>query len=82
MKNSKRFILLVLFLVTCLTLASCKKGDKPYEVGDDGMAKLTYPDLPHTGNEKIVGNTSKMKILQLNGISIHQHGMHQVELML
>lgn len=52
MKNSKRFILLVLFLVTCLTLASCKKGDKPYEVGDDGMAKLTYPDLPHTGNEK------------------------------
>lgn len=52
MKNSKRFILLVLFLVTCLTLASCKKGDKPYEVGDDGMAKLTYPDLPHTGSEK------------------------------
>lgn len=52
MKNSKRFILLVLFLVACLTLASCKKGDKPYEVGDDGMAKLTYPDLPHTGNEK------------------------------
>ncbi len=52
MKNSKRFILTLLFLVASLTLASCKKDKKPYEVGDDGMAKLTYPDLPHTGNEK------------------------------
>lgn len=52
MKNSKKFIFVLLFLLTFFTITGCKKGDKPYEQGDDGMAKLTYPDLPHTGNEK------------------------------
>lgn len=52
MKNTKKLSLILLLLLTLLTVVGCKKGKKPYEVGDDGMAKLTYPDLPHTGNEK------------------------------
>lgn len=52
MKNIKNFILALLLMVTLFTAVGCKKGKKPYVVGDDGMAKLTYPDLPHTANDK------------------------------
>lgn len=52
MKNTKNFILALLLMVTLFTMASCRNGKKPYVVGDDGMAKLTYPDLPHTANDK------------------------------
>lgn len=52
MKNLKKFSLLLLLVVALLTTVGCRKREKPYEVGDDGMAKLTYPDLPHTAKEK------------------------------
>lgn len=51
--HSKKFILGLLLIITLFVTTGCKKkGDKPYEVGDDGMAKLTYPDLPHTPADK------------------------------
>ena len=53
MKNFKKFISVLLLVTVVFTVVGCKKpGDEPFEKGDDGMAKLTYPDLPHTGNEK------------------------------
>ena len=57
MKRFKNLSLLLLFVVVLFTLASCGgggggTGDDPFEVGDDGMAKLEYPDLPKTGSDK------------------------------
>ena len=53
MKNFKKFTLVLLLVFVLFTAVGCKKDkDEPFEKGDDGMAKLTYPDLPHTGNEK------------------------------
>ncbi len=51
-KALKNYLLLLVLFVSIITLAGCKKGDKPYEVGDDGMAKLTYPDFQHTPKDK------------------------------
>ena len=53
MKNLKKFTLVLLLVFVLFTAVGCKKDkDEPFEKGEDGMAKLTYPDLPHTGNEK------------------------------
>ena len=54
MKRFKNLSLLLLIAFVSFTLASCGGGggEPPIQVGGDGMAQLTYPDLPTTPGDK------------------------------
>ena len=54
MKRFKNFSLLLMVVLVSFTLASCGGGggEPPIQVGGDGMAQLTYPDLPTTPSDK------------------------------
>ena len=54
MKRFKNLSLLLMIAFVSFTLASCGGGggEPPIQVGGDGMAQLTYPDLPTTPGDK------------------------------
>ena len=54
MKRFKNLSLLLMIAFVSFTLASCGAGggEPPIQVGGDGMAQLTYPDLPTTPGDK------------------------------